>query len=60
MSTSMYEVFHWDTEPSSKPRLSLAPNPDPLLSNIDDPSSGPLNPHLSKSFHISHAGELKI
>lgn len=58
MSTSMYEVFHWDTEPT-KPRLSLAPQTDPSLSQIDSPivaHSVPQTPVHPKTFRVSHIG----
>ncbi|KAL0275757.1 UNVERIFIED_CONTAM: hypothetical protein PYX00_003519 [Menopon gallinae] len=54
MSTSMYEVFHWDSQPA-KPRLSLAPQTDPSLSVIDAPvsQSVPQTPVHPKQFVTS-------
>ncbi|KAK6637101.1 hypothetical protein RUM43_010775 [Polyplax serrata] len=57
MSTSMYEVFHWDSEPS-KPRLSLAPTTSSYLSNIDDPLLSPQSVYPTNSY--SHSIELVI
>lgn len=58
MSTSMYEVFHWDSQPA-KPRLSLAPQTDPSLSVVDAPvsQSVPQTPVHPKPFVASRGGE---